>query len=287
MTHPLIDPPDIDKEDGPLLIAVVHSEPGILVAASHSHAFGQLAGAWRGLLTLGTPSGQWVVPAVHAVWIPPGQIHSGRSHGPFDGWCVYVTPSACRGLPDRPVAVRTSGLLREAVLRMAQWAGQPLDDTRLPLAQVILNEIRTLPAEGLGLPMPHDPRLARIANALADDPADNRDLDAWASWTGIAGRTLSRRFVTETGFTFTAWRQRARLLRSLEMLAENIPVTTVALDLGYSSISAFIALFRRTFGVTPGEYVRNTTKAETRWATTSHKKDDAKRPNSIVPTLTS
>ncbi len=87
-----------------------------------------------------------------------------------------------------------------------------------------------------------------------------RDLDAWASWAGIAARTLSRRFVTETGFTFTAWRQRARLLRSLEMLAESTPVTTVALDLGYDSVSAFIALFRRTFGVTPGEYMRNATE---------------------------
>lgn len=262
MSSPLIDPPDM--EHGPLLIAVAHSEPEILVAASHSHAFGQLAGAWGGLLTLETASGQWVVPAVHAVWIPPGHVHSGRSHGPFDGWCVYVTPSACGDLPDQPVTMRTSGLLREAVLRMAQWQGQPLDDIRLPLAQVILNEIRTLPAESLGLSMPRDPRLVRIANALARDPADDRGLDAWASWAGIAARTLSRHFVTETGFTFTAWRQRARLLRSLEMLADNIPVTAVALDLGYDSISAFIALFRRTFGVTPGEYVRNASKAEIR-----------------------
>lgn len=262
MRFPLIAPSDADLKDGPLLMAVTGSEPKTLVAGNHSHAYGQLAGAWRGLLTLGTAAGQWVVPAVHAVWIPPGHIHSGRSHGPFDGWSVYVTPSACRDLPDRPVTMRTSGLLKEAVLRMAQWTDQPMDDTRLPLAQVILNEIRTLPTESLGLPMPRDPRLVRIANTLADTPADDRDLDAWASWAGVGARTLSRRFVTETGFTFTAWRQRARLLRSLEMLAENTPVTTVALDLGYSSISAFIALFRRTFGVTPGEYVRNAAKAD-------------------------
>lgn len=260
MIRPVISPVDVHSADGPLLIAVAYSEPSALIAESHSHAWGQLAGAWRGLLTLGTAAGQWVVPAVHAVWIPPLQVHSGRSHGPFEGWSVYIRPADCRDLPDRPVAMRTSGLLREAVLRMAQWADQPLDDTRLPLAQVILNEIRTLPAESLGLSMPRDPRLLRIANALADHPADDRDLDTWASWAGVSARTLSRRFVTETGFTFTTWRQRARLLRSLEMLAENTPVTTVALDLGYGSISAFIALFRRTFGVTPGEYVRNATR---------------------------
>jgi AraC-like DNA-binding protein len=31
-------------------------------------------------------------------------------------------------------------------------------------------------------------------------------------------------------------------------------VTTVALELGYDNVSAFIAMFRRTFGVTPGRY---------------------------------
>jgi len=31
---------------------------------------------------------------------------------------------------------------------------------------------------------------------------------------------------------------------------------TVALELGYCNISAFIALFKRTFGVTPTQYMR-------------------------------
>jgi len=60
--------------------------------------------------------------------------------------------------------------------------------------------------------------------------------------------------VRETGFTFSAWRQRARLLRALEMLAESVPVTTIALELGYSTPSTFISLFKRSFGVTPAAY---------------------------------
>ncbi len=79
-------------------------------------------------------------------------------------------------------------------------------------------------------------------------------MDAWAAWAGVSERTLSRRFVAETGHSYTAWRQRARLMRALEMLAEGVPVTTVAIDLGYDSVSAFIALFKRTLGVTPSAY---------------------------------
>jgi AraC-like DNA-binding protein len=57
--------------------------------------------------------------------------------------------------------------------------------------------------------------------------------------------------MAETGLTYTAWRQRARLMRALELLAKGAAVTSVALDLGYDSVSAFIALFKRVLGVTP------------------------------------
>ena len=51
-------------------------------------------------------------------------------------------------------------------------------------------------------------------------------------------------------------RQQARLLRALELLAEDRPVTSIALDLGYESPSAFIAMFRRAVGSTPGRYLK-------------------------------
>ena len=60
--------------------------------------------------------------------------------------------------------------------------------------------------------------------------------------------------MTETGFNFSTWRQRVRLLRSLELLAEGQSVTAIALDLGYASVSAYIGLFRRSFGETPASY---------------------------------
>jgi AraC-like DNA-binding protein len=122
------------------------------------------------------------------------------------------------------------------------------------VAMVIFDEIRNLPRQRLGLPMPSDPRVLRIASALADNPADNRRLEEWASWTGMSTRTMIRRFIAETGFSFTEWRQQARLMRAQELLAAGTPVTTVALDLGYQTVSAFIAMFRRALGVTPTRY---------------------------------
>jgi AraC-like DNA-binding protein len=54
--------------------------------------------------------------------------------------------------------------------------------------------------------------------------------------------------------TFGKWRQQLRLLQAMQMLAAGRPVTVVALEVGYNSPSAFIAMFKRTLGTTPHRY---------------------------------
>lgn len=244
---------DIERPE-PILRAVIAREKVARSKDAHSHARGQLFGSTRGLLTVGLGSAVWAVPATHAVWVPPGHLHWARSHGPFEGYGVCIATASCAGLPAAPCSIRCSDLLRSAVLRAASWDDGVFDASRDRIAAVILDEIAHQPVDPCGLPLPRDARLARIAQALLDDLADARGLDAWAAWAGMSARTLSRRFVLDTGFTFTAWRQRARLQRALQMLADGVPVTSIALDLGYSTPSTFIALFRREFGRTPALY---------------------------------
>ncbi|QOZ36945.1 AraC family transcriptional regulator [Bradyrhizobium sp. CCBAU 53421] len=254
MSKPLIEPSRADTDAGSPLIAVLANGGEPRVTPAHRHARGQLLGATHGLVTVGMDSGHWVVPAIHCVWIPPHHSHALCSHGPFVGWSVYVAEDCCVDLPAVPRTMQMSSLLRECVARAATWSDSDQGLARTHLTEVIRDEIRSLPREQFGLPMPTDPRLLRVARALADDPADKRRLDDWAILAGSPVRTLTRRFPIETGFSFTEWRQRVRLMRALEMLADEIPVTTIALDLGYETVSAFIALFRRTFGTTPARY---------------------------------
>ena len=95
----------------------------------------------------------------------------------------------------------------------------------------------------------------KIARVLLDDLSDARGLQAWAAHGALSARTLSRRWLDETGATFADWRQRARLMRAIELLAAGTAVTTIALSLGYDNVSAFIAMFRRAHGVTPARYL--------------------------------
>lgn len=152
----------IDSGDGPAVIVVAGSEETERTSPPHHHARGQLLGSSRGLLSVGVEEGVWVVPAIHAVWLPPHHVHSVRSHGPFNGWGAYVAEAACRDLPRRPCTIETSGLLREALLRAGTWPLAPLSEANERVASVILDEIRQAPVQPLGLPLPRDARLQRM-----------------------------------------------------------------------------------------------------------------------------
>jgi AraC-like DNA-binding protein len=72
----------------------------------------------------------------------------------------------------------------------------------------------------------------------------------------VGAKTVHRLFVKETGMTFAQWREQARLLSALRRLAQGERVIDVAFDCGYSSQSAFTAMFKRRFGITPSEFYR-------------------------------
>jgi AraC-like DNA-binding protein len=56
--------------------------------------------------------------------------------------------------------------------------------------------------------------------------------------------------------SFGQWRLQLRLLTALEQLAEGDAVSNVALNVGYTDVSSFIAVFKAALGQTPAKYFR-------------------------------
>lgn len=110
------------------------------------------------------------------------------------------------------------------------------------------------PQQPLHLPTPTTPQLRAVCEILRTNPADDRTLAALGRQVGASDRTLSRLFKADLGMTFPQWRTQLRLYHALVLLSENVPVTAVAHRCGWSSASAFIDVFRRTFGHTPGTH---------------------------------
>jgi AraC-like DNA-binding protein len=108
------------------------------------------------------------------------------------------------------------------------------------------------------LQLPHlsDPRAVRVAEILVRDPGDARTLAQLCRVAGASKRSIERLFQKESGMTFGKWRQQLRLMQGMRFLAEGAKVTHAALESGYNTPSAFIAMFRKVLGTTPTSYFR-------------------------------
>lgn len=104
------------------------------------------------------------------------------------------------------------------------------------------------------MPWPADKRLEQVCIQITRQPTDLTTANRWAELLAMSTKTFQRRFKNHTGITFGQWRQLARLLLSLESLAQGTPIIQVALEHGYSSQSAYTAVFKRHFGVTPSNF---------------------------------
>lgn len=218
---------------------------------AHRHAEHQIVYASRGVLEVSTHAGSWMAPANRAIWIPAGEVHEHRAYGPTTLHAV--------GLPLRANPLRLSGpsvlyvgpLLRELLIAYTE---RPHEDsaTRRRLRAVLLDELRAARQKAIHLPAATDPRLAAVCSILAADPADPRSLAQLAAASGAGQRTLTRLFAQEFGMSFPQWRTQLRLHLALRLLAEGTSVTATGHRCGWATTSAFVDVFHRQMGYTPG-----------------------------------
>jgi AraC-like DNA-binding protein len=208
-------------------------------------------------MTVQTEDGTWVVPSHRAVWIPSGIGHSIAMSGWVSMRTLYLTRRLTGSLPRRCCVVAVPPLLRQLVLHVVRQGLLRRDVAEhRRLVGFLLDQLRALPAAPLELPFPRDSRALRVAVRLREDPGETAPVDTIAREAGASRRTLERIFQTETGMSLGRWRQQARLLHAMRLLARGEPVTSTALEVGYESVSAFIAAFSNVLGVTPGRYYR-------------------------------
>jgi AraC-like DNA-binding protein/quercetin dioxygenase-like cupin family protein len=224
----------------------------------HRHASHQLLFAASGAMTVTGGAASWMIPPGRAVLIPAGVPHSIRMWGDVAMRSLYFPAGvplpafdtgACRVISIGP-------LLRELILRVA--ALMALDSrvaVEARLMTVLMDEIETARIEPLRLPLPVDARALKVADCVLRNPADGTTAALLARQCGLGLRTLERLFRAETGMRFGLWRQKAKLLESVRVLAQGGSVTDAALESGYASVSAYIAAFKQTFGCTPGTMV--------------------------------
>jgi len=237
------------------IVAMAKEFPAGHLIPLHQHIRSQLLYASSGVMTVTTKSGIWVVPPLRAVWIPALTRHQIKVSGHLSMRTLYIDPTFFLDSPNACCVVAISPLLKELILYAVSLPRlYPLKGPAERIMMVMLDQIRSMRITPLALPIPEDTRLKKIYDRLSTNPGENRTLEQWGKLVGATGRTLARRFREETGMSFGQWRQQIRILEALRRLGMDEPVTTVALELGYDSPSAFISMFKKALGKTPGQY---------------------------------
>ncbi len=248
-------PQDCHNANRPIAALANDMPPGY-VAAPHHHSPAQLIHALSGVMTVKSPEGSWAVPAGSALWMPANTLHEIRVAGEVSMRTVFVKPDARPGLATHCELIAVSPLLREAIVAAV---GIPLDYARGGrddrVMELILDELEAAPRLELHVPIPRDPRLARLCERMIAEPAIPETLESLAAKIHMSGRTVARLFHAEVGMTFGEWRRRMRLMLSLPRLAAGASILEVALEHGYDSPSAFSSMFRRSLGVPPSVYL--------------------------------
>lgn len=162
-----------------------------------------------------------------------------------------------RRLPANCTVVNVTPLLRELIVRVNRIGAL---DRRIAdhahLEAVIFDELRSLESASLQIPLPSDPRALKLVElAGRTSPLGLLSGDG-ARECGASRRTLERIFREQTALSLGQWLRRYALLRAVGLLSEGQTVSGVAAALGYQSTSAFIVMFRREFGQTPGCFGR-------------------------------
>lgn len=219
----------------------------------HQHKRAQFLYSIRGMMEVSTDHDRWLVFPDSGVWIPPQKQHSVRMLNASTR-SLYISPEL--SLRNQQCEVVKVSKLMHALLMAATEIPRlyELQGRDATLFQLLMYEITNAEALPFHIPLPQDPILLALCQSFIQSPNIHESLEKWASLTHKSSRTFSRFFQKETGMTFSQWRQQICLLYALTELTKQQSITNIALSLGYESISAFSAMFKKSLNVSPSEF---------------------------------
>ena len=223
--------------------------------ASHSHSWSQIICVKSGVLTMEVAGQRYLAPPEFAFWLPAGTVHSSYNRKTTRFYAIDIAAELGKNLPQTACMLNLTPVFNAiAEDCFSRNLSVPKTAADMRMCQVLLDQIAICPRLSTYLPGSEDKLLAPVLSALEKEPANNRSLAEWAKLVYTSERTLSRRCQEELGMAFSEWRQRLRFLHAISLLEQGKSVREVALDVGYSSSSAFITMFVQISGTTPQRF---------------------------------
>lgn len=237
---------------------------------AHAHNAHELLSAITHTVTVVTDAAVYVAPRGTSVWIPAYARHEVTAAPGNRMRCSWFAVSPESTFSHEVVITQTPRLLDD-VLAHVMRATDPAARRRGEAFAIDLLRESESPHDGLDVPS--SPLLRAVTDALVADPADRRTVAALAASVALSVRTFTRQFAGEVGMPFSEWRTELRMRIAMSALLEGRSVSEVARAVGFESLAAFSAAFRKHTGMTPSGFAEMPSVADTQYDSTEiHKK---------------
>ncbi len=212
--------------------------------------------AAKGTMRLQAEGRSWTVPPARAAFIAAGAPIT-LSIATTITCCSALFAPSVYAAPKAPLRVLDmSPLARELVLACRDYApelqalppeGKQLFDTLYMLATKAADA-----PNDMWMPVAQSASVSAALDLTERRLAEPLGFAAIAAEVGMTERTLARRFQDELGMPWRDCLRRMRIIRAVEALADpQRQITQIAMDVGYSSSSAFNSAFLDFTGQTP------------------------------------
>ena len=247
---------EYDPTRGSFVATLAYEYPKGYHVPEHAHGSDQLIYAIRGLMLVSSGNNTWLIPPHFALWIPARQRHQLHMRSAVSMRTLYLRPGLVRRFGENCQVLHVTNLLREVVLEIVATGRLRIRNVyQRALCDVLLRCLQNSSPLPTLITLPRDPRAMKLAQAVLAQPGTPQPLVALCGQAGLSVRTLQRLFQKELGMDFDSWRRQVRLMKAVELMVAGSSIKQTAFEVGYRQPSAFVEMFRGTFGETPKAWI--------------------------------
>jgi AraC-like DNA-binding protein/quercetin dioxygenase-like cupin family protein len=243
---------EYDPKRGVSVATLAYEYPSRFQVSEHAHGSDQLIYAISGLMEVSSDQNMWLIPPHFALWIPAQTRHRIHMPGSVSMRTLYLRTSLAARWEPRCAVLHVSPLLRELIVETVN-VGQLRMRYRYECAlrDLLIAQLQKASPVPTFVTLPREERARAVAQAILRNPAESKTMAALCGEVGVSVRTIERAFRKDVGTNFESWRRQVRLTKAVELLVSGCSIKEVAYKVGYCQSSAFVEMFRRTFGTTP------------------------------------
>jgi AraC-like DNA-binding protein len=231
----------------------------------HSHNKGQLSYVEGGIAYITIHYKTYVVPARHYFWIPQGMPHILRianSATVLRSLYFYAYDDDSNTFYSKLGIYPASELLIQMINYSERWDGRHVTrkDENFEFLVALKKLLPELNNKALPiiLPTTDDEHMQQIIRYLEKNIAERLTLEGVSRRFSISERSLSRVFQASLHISFLQYLKTLRMVKAIELILKtNKPISDIAYNVGYTSISSFSDAFHEFTNSRPTDFRKN------------------------------